>query len=226
MNNCEPSRRARAASESAISDHTGQPELDLLERDGPAPGAELAALIEALLLVAPGPSTIDELSRGAGVSPSEVRDAIDQLSRQCDRGWVIQTHGDEIQLATAPRFARSVRRFLKLDREARLSPAALETLAIVAYQQPVTRSEIEAIRGVDCASVLATLHDRGLIAAAGRLTTPGQPIQYVTTAEFLRHFGLSSLNELPELGHVGGRDARDALQAAVATARPTDESTG
>lgn len=226
MNNRESSRRARGASETERSDHAGQPELELVERDGPAPGAELAALIEALLLVAPGPSTIDELSRGAGVSPREVRDAVEQLSGQCDRGWVIQTHGDEIQLATAPRFARFVRRFLKLDREARLSPAALETLAIVAYQQPVTRSEIEAIRGVDCASVLGTIHDRGLIATAGRLTTPGQPIQYVTTAEFLRHFGLSSLNELPELGHVGGRDARDALQAAVATAQAADEPDG
>lgn len=224
MTNRERSKRTRAASTSGLAERAGQPELELFERDGPAPGAELCALIEALLLVAPGPSTIDELSRGAGVPAGEVRDAINQLSQQCDRGWVIQTHEDAIQLATAPRFARFVRRFLRLDRETRLSPAALETLAIVAYQQPVTRGEIEAIRGVDCASVLATLHDRSVIAAAGRLTTPGQPIQYVTTAEFLRHFGLSSLDELPDLGHVGGRDARDALQAAIATAGQPDQS--
>lgn len=214
----ERSNRARHPEDSGLEEPRRQTDIGLIERDGPPPGPEVASLIEALLLIAPGPSTIDELARGAGVAPAEVTAAIAELCERSDRGWVIQTHDDAVQLATAPRFARFVRRFLGLDREARLSPAALETLAIIAYQQPVTRAEIEAIRGVDSASVLATLHDRGLIAVAGRLTTPGQPIQYATTADFLRHFGLASLDDLPALGHIEGRDARDALQAAIATA--------
>ncbi|CAA9552657.1 MAG: Segregation and condensation protein B [uncultured Thermomicrobiales bacterium] len=180
--------------------------------------ADLPALLEALLLVAPQPPTIDELARGAGVDPAEIEDALSRLQERHGRGWVLQRHGDTVQFATAPRFAAQVRRFLNLDREARLSGAALETLAIVAYQQPVTRAEIEAVRGVDCAGVLATLHARGLIEQIGRLPTVGNPIQYGTTPDFLRHFGLGSLAELPSLGEVGGRDARGALEAAVAAA--------
>ena len=129
-------------------------------------------------------------------------------------------------MATAPRFAGYVRRFLRLERETRLSAAALEALAIVAYQQPVTRTEIEAIRGVDCAGVLATLHARSLVEAVGRLSTPGNPIQYGTTPEFLRHFGLRSLADLPPLGLVDGRDARTTLEAAAAASEFVDLSSG
>ncbi len=194
------------------------------EPGGAAPpaGKELAALIEALLLVSPGPATLDELARGAGADVATVADALADLEGAGDaRGWVLQRHAETVQLATAPRFAEPVRRFLGLDREARLSPAALETLAIVAYQQPVTRAEVEAVRGVDCAGVLATLHGRGLIEAVARLPSVGNPIQYGTTPDFLRHFGLRSLADLPSLGTVDGRDAQDALTAAVASA---DES--
>src|SRR5918996_1539428 len=122
------------------------------------------------------------------------------------------------QLATGARFAAQVRRFLRLDRESRLSSAALETLAIIAYQQPVTRAEIETVRGVDSSGVLATLHTRSLIEAVGRLPTVGNPIQYGTTPDFLRHFGLRSLADLPPLGEVDGHDARSALQAAAMAA--------
>lgn len=190
--------------------------------DGPPPGPELEALIEALLLVAPQPATVDELARGAGVAASDVEAALSALEAADGRGWVVQRHRGTVQLATAPRFAAHVRRFLNLDRETRLSPAALETLAIVAYRQPVTRGEIEAVRGVDCAHILATLHGRGLIEQTGRLETVGHPIQYGTTPDFLRHFGLRSLADLPPLGEVAGRDAGVLLEAAVASA--DDES--
>lgn len=190
--------------------------LDVL--DGPTNDRELAALIEALLLVAPEPPTVAQLAHGAGVSAEAVETALAQLAADATRGWVIQCHKETVQLATAPRFARYVRRFLGLDREARLSAAAIETLAIVAYRQPVTRTEIEAVRGVDCAGVLATLHSRGLIEPVGRIAAPGSPFQYGTTPEFLRHFGLGSLAELPPLGEIDGRDALTALDAAVATA--------
>ena len=137
---------------------TVQATLVLTARDGPPPGPELEALIEALLLVAPEPPTLGELARGAGVRVADVEAALAALERAADRGWVVQRHRDTVQLATAPRFARRVRRFLGLERQTRLSPAALETLAIIAYRQPVTRAEVEAVRGVDCAGVLATLH--------------------------------------------------------------------
>ncbi len=199
-------------------DENGQSALPLEVLDGPPPGPELEALIEALLLVAPQPVTTEELARGAGVHVAHVEAALAALEATSDRGWVIQRHRGTVQLASAPRFAGHIRRFLGLDREARLSAAALETLAIIAYQQPVTRAEIEAVRGVDCAGVLATLHGRGLIEATGRLPTVGNPIQYGTTPDFLRHFGLSSLDALPPLGEVEGRDARVVLDAAVAAA--------
>jgi segregation and condensation protein B len=105
--------------------------------------------------------------------------------------------------------------FLGLDREARLSSASLETLAIVAYQQPVTRAEIEKIRGVDSSGVLAKLHARALVEPVARLATVGNPIQYGTTADFLNHFGLRSLADLPPLGEIGGKDGRALLDTAM-----------
>jgi segregation and condensation protein B len=192
--------------------------MDLGENEEPCSGPELAALIEALLLVAAEPSTLEQLACGAGVTVPEVETALATLERDEGRGWVIQRHQGTAQLATAPRFAGQVRRFLGLERETRLSAPALETLAIVAYQQPVTRAEVEAVRGVDCAGVMATLHGRGLIEAIGRLETVGHPIQYGTTPVFLGHFGLRSLAELPALGEVEGRDAGLLLQSTVAAA--------
>lgn len=182
---------------------------------------ELAALMEAFLLVSAEAPTVDELATGAGVEPDQIAAALDLLNTDASRGWVVQRHGKKVQLATAPRFADRVRTFLGLDREARLSSAALETLAIVAYQQPVTRSEIDAVRGVDSSGVLATLHARELIEPVARLQTVGNPIQYGTTPAFLRHFGLRSLADLPALGQIDGRDARVALETAAAAGRPT-----
>ncbi|MGH2533714.1 MAG: SMC-Scp complex subunit ScpB [Thermomicrobiales bacterium] len=199
--------------------------LDAL--DGPAPGPELLALVEALLLVAPEAVTIDQLAQGAGVPAEQIEETLREIDAAADRGWVVQRHGGTVQLTTAPRFARYVRRFLRLDREAKLSSAALETLAIIAYEQPVTRAEIEAVRGVDTSGVIATLLARGLIEIAGRLQTAGNPFQYGTTPVFLMLFGLRALEELPPLGDMGGRDAATALKAAVAeadVAQPTAES--
>lgn len=180
--------------------------------------ARLAALLEAMLIVCSDGATLADLAEAAATTVEQVDDALAWHATQPERGILLVRHGDRAQVASHPRFAAQVRRLLKIDREARLSPAALETLAIVAYQQPVTRSEIEAVRGVDCSGVLATLHTRGLVEAIGRLQTVGNPIQYGTTAEFLRHFGLQSLSDLPPLGSVDGRDIKSALEAAVASA--------
>jgi segregation and condensation protein B len=141
---------------------------------------------------------------------------------QTERGWVVQRHVDRLQLGTAPRFAEHIRRFLGLDREAKLSPAALETLAIVAYQQPATRAELEAVRGVDCSGVLSTLHTRGMIESVGRRPTVGNPIEYGTTALFLRHFGLTSLADLPPLGVVEGQDVASRLQQLTTMTENTE----
>lgn len=189
--------------------------LDIL--DGPPPGPERTALLLALLLASPEPATSVQLAMAAGLSEDDVVASLRAVAPQPADGWVIQEHHGTWQLATASRFAPQVRRLLKLDRESRLSAAALETLAIVAYQQPVTRAEIETVRGVDSSGVLATLHSRALIEAVGRLSTPGNPIQYGTTSDFLKHFGLTSLADLPPLGQVDGRDIRDSLSAAALT---------
>lgn len=171
------------------------------------PAAELTALLEALLLVAPEPAEPRHLAAAAGVSLSAVEDALAALQSDSSRGVVIVRHRGTVHLASAPRFARHVRRFLRLEREGRLSGAALETVALIAYRQPVTRAEIESLRGVDCSGVLATLHARGLIEVVGRLSTVGNPNQYATTVEFLRQFGLSSLAELPALEDLSSRAA-------------------
>jgi segregation and condensation protein B len=160
---------------------------------------ELAALVEALLLVSPEPAEIRDLAEAAAVPSVAIEQALTAMGGNCRRGWVVVRHGSTVHLASAPRFAPVVRRFLRLDRQAKLSGASLETLALIAYRQPVTRAEIEALRGVDCSGVLATLHARGLIEIGGKLPTVGNPNQYVTSVEFLRQFGLTSLSELPAL---------------------------
>lgn len=180
---------------------------------------ELAALIEALLLVSSEPPTIDELSTAAGTSPDRIDRALDAIAAQEARGLVPQRHGDRVQLTTAPRFSGVVRSFLGIDREVRLTSASLEALAIVAYQQPVTRAEIESVRGVDCSGVISTLYARGLIEPVSRLASIGNPIQYGTTVEFLKHFGLRSVGDLPPLGTIDGQDGQSALEHATEAIR-------
>jgi segregation and condensation protein B len=184
---------------------------------------DLPALLEALLLVAPEPAAPRELAAAAGVSVAAVEEALAAMQADPSRGLVIVRHRDSVHLASAPRFAAYVRRFLRLEREGRLSGAALETVALIAYRQPVTRAEIEALRGVDSAGVLATLHARGLIEVVGRLPTVGNPNQYATTVEFLRQFGLSSLAELPSLDELAGR-AADRLFEEFPAARTHEEA--
>jgi segregation and condensation protein B len=109
-------------------------------------------------------------------------------------------------MVTAPEAAPHIERFLDLELSSKLSAPALETLAIVAYQQPVTRAEMEAVRGVNCDSVLRTLLSKGLIEEVGRLPQAGRPIVYGTTFEFLQHFGLQDLAELPPLENLENKE--------------------
>jgi segregation and condensation protein B len=160
----------------------------------------LEARVEALLYVSPSPVTIGNLANALGVSNQRVKQALENLAVEYQqRGIRLQFHQSEVQLTTAPELAPDIERFLNLESVTRLTRAALEVLAIIAYQQPVTRPQIDSIRGVNSDSVLRTLLRHGLIEDAGRSDGPGRPILYTTTSEFLQHFGLSTLHELPQL---------------------------
>ena len=175
-------------------------------------GLDLPAICEALLFVAAVPTSAEALAKAVGVPVEAIiaaLDALDSTLQDSGRGLRLQRHGAQYALTTAPPAARLIARFLGLSRTERLSPAALETLAIVAYRGPVTRGEIESIRGVDSSGVVQTLLARELIEALGRRTSVGQPVEYAVTVGFLRHFGLASLAELPPLGEVNGRSVEE-----------------
>lgn len=150
--------------------------------------------------MAPGPVTVRDLARALERDEKEVEAALTEwAAAHAEAGVRLLRLDDRVQLVTAPEAAPYIRRFLGLERTVRLSPAALETLAIIAYRQPITRPAIEALRGVDCGGVLQTLLNLGLIEERGRAPSPGRPILYGTTPDFLRHFGLQSLDDLPPL---------------------------
>jgi segregation and condensation protein B len=159
------------------------------------------AAIGALLFVAGGAVALDVTAWHLGCRPAEVSAALTVLADQLAAfGLALQrSDQDNVELVTELRFAALIQRFLGLERTVRLSQAALETLAIVAYRQPVTRADLDSIRGVDSSGVLETLFARGLVEPVGRLATVGSPIQYGTTPAFLRFFGLMSLDELSSL---------------------------
>jgi segregation and condensation protein B len=159
---------------------------------------EIKPLIESLLFVADEPVAIGRLAAAMGVQQEAVEEALRELSEEYEqRGLRLQRKGERVQMVTAPDAAPHIERFLDLELSSKLSAPALETLAIVAYQQPITRAEVEAVRGVNCDSVLRTLVSKGLIEEVGRLPQAGRPIVYGTTFEFLQHFGLQDLAELP-----------------------------
>ena len=175
----------------------------------------LCALVESLLFIAPKPVTPGELGKALERPADEIREALTELEQalhQGQRGLRLQRVGQTVALVTMPEAAQAVTRFTALATHTRLSRAALETLAIVAYQQPVTRGQIEAVRGVDCAHILRTLLARELIQIRGRRSTIGNPILYGVTEEFMQYFGLTSLDELPALSDVDeGKLAEELL---------------
>jgi segregation and condensation protein B len=157
-------------------------------------------LVESLLFIAGEPVTITQLAHALELAPDAVEAALEQLAAACrERGVRVQRSGEHVRLVSAPEAAAAIERFLGVSEQPRLSAAALEVLAIIAYRQPITRAQVEAIRGVDSSSVIRALLARDLIAEAGRLETVGRPILYTTTGEFLQQFGLGSLAELPPL---------------------------
>jgi segregation and condensation protein B len=157
-------------------------------------------IVESLLFVANGPVHAERLQRALDVSRDDIEEALRALDLEgSQRGVRLQRKGDEVQLVTSPDAAPYVERLLGLPLAGKLSAAALEALAVVAYRQPVTRAQVEAVRGVNSDGVLNTLASRALITEIGRLEAAGRPILYGTTFEFLQFFGLKDLRQLPPL---------------------------
>ena len=177
----------------------------------------LARIIEALLFSAPKTLSIREIAaavKGAGaedelspnefgrVTEAEIAAALEELKIeyvQEQRAFQIIEKSEGWQLVTDPAFARWVRQLFPVPKPARLTAPGLETLAIIAYRQPITRADVEAVRGVNIDGVLQTLMERGLVKIAGRAEIPGRPLLYETTQFFLDHFGLRNLDELPNV---------------------------
>jgi segregation and condensation protein B len=158
---------------------------------------DLLGALECLLFMADRPLPVGELADFLGIAPPAVRQLLEQLTGRYLGMHLVEVAGG-FELATRPQFAEYVSR-LHEPPKLRLSAAAMETLAIVAYRQPVTRPEIEALRGVNSDRVVATLHEHGLIVERGHKEAPGRPMLYGTTDKFLALFGLASLDTLPDL---------------------------
>jgi segregation and condensation protein B len=163
-------------------------------------GLSLAAKIEAMLFVSAEPVPLNQLAQALDVTPSVIERGLKELDDSLlTRGLRLQRNAGRVQLTTAADLAPLVEKFLGLEAVTHLSRAALETLAIIAYQQPVTRPQVDSIRGVNSDGMLKSLLSKGLIHETGRTDGPGRPILYSTTPEFLQHFGLNSIMELPPL---------------------------
>jgi segregation and condensation protein B len=166
--------------------------------------SNLLACLEALLFVAPGPVTASQLATAVNIPTPEVECGLRELEKLYSQeallhGLRLQHFGGQLQLTTSPEIAPIIERFLGMDVNSRLSRASLETLSIVMYKQPVTRPQIDAIRGVNSDAVLKGLLLKGLVQEIGRAEAPGRPILYSITQECLQIFGLSSLADLPPL---------------------------
>ncbi len=183
--------------------------------------SDISAAVEAILFSSNRPLKVRELQQATDADRNSVEGALEKLRETLDgRGLMLMRHHDEVHLATRPEYAGAVRRALRPEVSGRLSQAAYETLAIIAYQQPVARARVEEVRGVNCESVLGNLELRDLITEVGRGSGPGQPKLYGTTMRFLQVMGLESLDHLPtpsegaellERGGAGG-DARREIR--------------
>jgi segregation and condensation protein B len=159
-----------------------------------------SAKIESLLFVSSGLVSINQLAKALEISDREIEVELKNLEKfykENSRGLRIMRLKNKVQLVTAPELSETIEVFLGLETTTTLSQAALEALAIIAYKQPVTRPEVDVIRGVNSDGVLRTLLSKGLIEELGRAETPGRPIYYGTSAEFLQYFGLETLDGLP-----------------------------
>ncbi|MBQ9760514.1 MAG: SMC-Scp complex subunit ScpB [Clostridia bacterium] len=177
---------------------------------------ELTQAIEAILFAAGYPMRYDKLAEVLGLGVKDVKNIVREMAKhfeedETSHGILLLQYPTTCQLTTKEKYAPYIREALGIRRGGNLSASSMEVLAIVAYNQPVTRSFVDLVRGVDSSYAVTSLLDKGLIEAAGRMDAPGRPMLYVTTDKFLRVFGLNSLDELPET---------EALSVAAAQAEP------
>jgi segregation and condensation protein B len=173
---------------------------------------DLTGIVEALLFSSNVPITTTELAKATGAKEAELGESLTALSAELEKGnraVLLRQVAGGWQLFTRPEYSPWIARLGKVRPQARLSQAALETLAIIAYRQPVTKAEVEGIRGVECSGVLRTLLERRMIEIGERKETAGRPFTYVTTTEFLAHFGLRTLADLPRMEEVEMLVGRD-----------------
>lgn len=164
--------------------------------------SELLASVEAILFVSGNPVNVSELAHSMNLTEGEMDAALSELAQSYadgGRGIRLNRNGGEAYLSIDPARARSVETFLQPMKKQALSQAVMETLSVIAYRQPATRAEIEAVRGVKCDYSVQLLLKRGLIEEAGQRETLGRPTEYRTTDRFLMHFGIESLDELPDI---------------------------
>ena len=162
----------------------------------------LTAIIEAILFVSGDPVRVDVLAHAMNLTVQELEQALDELRDHLaleNRGIQLNRSGETVFLSICPKYAPQVELFLQPIQKQPLSQAVLETLSIIAYRQPVTKGDIEGVRGVKCDYSVQTLVNRGFIEECGRRETLGRPILYRTTDKFLQHFGIESLDELPSV---------------------------
>ena len=175
---------------------------------------ESMAVVEAIMFAHGDPITPEKLAEASGIDLETTVKLIDQLERRYnvqESGLRIIRLNDGFQISTRPEYSGYIKSALETRRQQPLSQAAMETLSIIAYNQPVTKSFVEQVRGIDSSSVVNTLVERDLLEEAGRLDLPGRPVAYRTTDTFLRCFGISSLRELPPLPSQEGQLDFDEL---------------
>jgi len=163
---------------------------------------ELKSIVENILLASDQPVTPDDLQSTLmnGTEKAELKSVLTELQEEYQsRNLKMEEVAGGYQLCTRPEYSDWVRKFLKLDKTTKLSQPSLDTLSIIAYKQPLTKQEVEEIRGVDCGGVIRTLLDKKIVGPAGRKKVPGRPIMYRTTRKFLEYFGLKDLVDLPTL---------------------------
>ncbi len=183
----------------------------------------LASQVEALLYASGEPASLAALAGALDATNGEIEAALEELTAlYAVRGIRLQRSGNKVQLVTAPEIAAKVQKFLGLEEVNRLSAAALETLAIIAYNQPITRPQMEMIRGVNCDGVITTLATRNLIQELGRADTVGHPMRYGVSFEFLQYFGLRNVHELPPVEKLDTLPV-EKLEEAIETQEITEE---
>ncbi len=170
--------------------------------------SNLQAAVEAVIFASGDPVPLDKLSAVLEISPPKLDEIIEAITLEFDKensGIRLMRLKDSVQFVSKAEYADTVRTVLEINKSAPLSNAAMEVLALVAYNEPVTKAYIEQVRGVDCSGVLANLIQKDLVEERGRLELPGRPLLYGTTENFLKCFGISSIEELPEIPKSGSQ---------------------